>query len=297
MEKKCGYVALAGRPNAGKSTFLNRVLKEKVSIVSDKPQTTRNKILGVYHGENIQIGFLDLPGIHKPKYRMNRMMMRAVNNGLDDADLILHFIDMSVPSGSGDRYVDEFLKQRDVPLILVLNKMDLVNKTKALPKINQLYEDFSPEEVVPVSAKTGENLDQLLEIITRYIPAGEFLFDEDDLTDQPLRFMASEAIRENVLHLTREEVPHAVAVTIETFEETEEDVFISALILVERSSQRRILLGSGGSMISKLSQQSRRALRKLLHKAVELELYVKVQDKWRNDDQLLGELNLPDIQS
>jgi len=281
---KCGFIALAGRPNAGKSTFLNHVLGEKVAIVSNKPQTTRNRILGVYHAPERQIGFLDLPGIHKPKFAMNREMMRAVSAGLGDADLAFHFIDVSVPIGSGDQFVHEYLAKRELPVILVANKIDLVNKAKMIPVLDQLHKRFSPAELFPVSAKTGENLDDLLDVAAKYLPEGELLFPDDTLTNQPLRFMAAELIREQILHKTREELPHAVAVSIGEFRSDEEEGtwFIGATIWVERTSHRRIILGSGGKMISAISSNARRSLRGLLDKPVELDLFVKVQENWRN---------------
>ena len=293
MTKRCGFIALAGRPNAGKSTFLNHVLSEKVSIVSDKPQTTRNRILGVYHGEDLQIGFFDLPGIHKPRFKMNNQMMRSVSNGLDDADLIFHFIDASVPSGSGDRYVHEFLKKRELPVILVVNKMDLVNKSKAILTLTRLHDEFSPNELVPISAETGENVDKLLEVCANYLPEGDFLFEQDELTNQSLRFMACEFIREKLLHFTRDEIPHAVAVTIERFQVNEEQdrYEIDAVIWVEKKTQRKIILGSKGQMIQKIAQSSRRSLKKLLEKPVQLELYVKVEEKWRDKENILADLN------
>lgn len=292
MTKKCGFIALAGRPNAGKSSFLNQVLGEKIAIVSDKPQTTRNRILGVYHEEDVQIGFLDLPGIHKPEFKMNRMMMRAVNQGLDDADAILHFIDLSVSSGSGDRYVAEYLAGRDVPVILVLNKIDLVNKTKMIERIQNLHDQFKPVDMVPISAKTGENIDRLMALVKELVPEGEFRFDEDTVTDQTVRFMSAEIIREKVLHYTREELPHAVAVTIESFEEDEAAATISALLWVERPSQRKILLGAGGAMISKIRTNAKREISKLLQKSVELELYIKVEEKWRDGEKFLTHRDL-----
>lgn len=292
MPKKCGLIALAGRPNAGKSTFLNHVLGEKVSIVSDKPQTTRKKILGVYHADNLQIGFLDLPGIHKPKFRMNRMMMRAVHQGLNDGDVIFHFIDLSVTTGSGDRYVSEALKEKETPLILVLNKIDLVNRNKMIEKVANLYEQFSPVEVVPISSKTGENIESLLEVGASFLPAGKFLFNEDQLTDQTLRFMSAETIREKILHNTKDELPHAVAVTIEEFVEAEEGTYISAILWAERPTQRAILLGAGGQMISKIRLGARRSLTDLLDRPVDLELFVKVENKWRDSQRLLSNTDL-----
>lgn len=290
MTKKCGFIALAGRPNAGKSTFLNKILGEKISIVSDKPQTTRDCILGVYQGEDTQVGFLDLPGIHKPQHAMNRMMMRVVTTGLEDADVIFHFIDVSQTIGSGDRFVREFLKQREVTVILVANKMDLVNKSKVLPILQQLQDEFDPTELVPISALEGDNTERLLELGAKYLPEGDFRFDEDELTDKPIRFIAREFIREKVLHFTKFEIPHAVAVTIQVFEENEDHVHIEATLWCERTSQRGILLGKQGQMISKIRTAAKRSLKRFLGKPIDLELFVKVQENWRNNDKLLGEV-------
>ena len=296
MAKKCGFVALAGRPNAGKSTFLNYVLGEKVSIVSDKPQTTRNRILGVYHGPDLQIGFLDLPGIHKPKFKMNKMMMRSVNQGIADADLVLHFLDMSVPSGPGDRFVTDFLAKRECVVFLVLNKMDLVNKNRAIARITALYEQMKPREVIPISSVSGENIHRLMDLIAKNLPENDFLFGDDMLTDQPLRFMAAEQIREIVLKLTRDELPHATNVTVETFsQDREAGLFqLSATVWIERKSQRRILIGSGGKMVQNITQSARRSLRKLLGAPVQLDLIIKVADGWRSSDKWLEDFKLQD---
>ena len=296
MAKKCGFVALAGRPNAGKSTFLNYVLGEKVSIVSDKPQTTRNRILGVYHGPDLQIGFLDLPGIHKPKFKMNKMMMRSVNQGIADADLVLHFLDMSVPSGPGERFVTDFLAKRECVVFLVLNKMDLVNKNKAIARITALYEQMKPREVIPISSVSGENIPRLMDLIAKNLPENDFLFGDDMLTDQPLRFMAAEQIREIVLRLTRDELPHATNVTVDTFsQDREAGLFqLGATVWIERKSQRRILIGSGGKMVQNITRNARRSLRKLLGAPVQLDLIIKVADGWRSSDKWLEDFKLQD---
>jgi len=290
LPKKCGFIALAGRPNAGKSTFLNFVLGEKVSIVSDKPQTTRNRILGVYHRPDAQIGFIDLPGVHKPKHRMNRLMMKTVGQGLQDADVILHFVDLSQPLGSGDRWTAEFLAKAAAPIILVANKMDLVNRAKALPKLEALHRELQATELVPISAKTGDNVDRLLSVCLSHLSEGEALFEEDALTDQPLRFMAQEFIREKILHYTRDELPHAAAVALEHFQYDEESgaYIIAAVVWVERPSQRRIMLGAQGTMIKKITQGARRSLKQLLEKPVTLELFVKVREKWRDQERDLS---------
>lgn len=290
--KKCGFVALAGRPNAGKSTFLNEILKEKISIVSDKPQTTRSRNLGIYHAENVQIGFLDLPGIHKPKYKMNRMMMRTVNQGLDEADLVLHFIDISAPLGSGDRFVHEFIAQKDVPVIIVLNKFDLVNRAKSIPIIDRFYKELQPKEIVPISSLNGENIDNLMSVISGYLPEGEPIFKDDEITNQPLRFMAQEFIREKLLHQTRDEIPHAIAVTVASWEETDDHCHIEAYIYVEKDTQRRIILGANGQLIKKVRHGARRSLKKLLEKPVDLDLFIRVKEKWRDTDNVSTEMGV-----
>ena len=292
MADRTGFVALAGRPNAGKSTFLNQVLGEKVAIVSDKPQTTRNRILGIYHTEGLQIGFLDLPGIHKPKHTLNQLMMRAVHQGLEDADLILHFIDVTAKPGNGDRFVHQIVTAKDLPVILVANKIDLVNKNKIIPLLDQLMRDFQPKELVPISALKGSNTARLLDLCRTYLHEGERLFGADDLTDQPMRFMAQELIREKILHHTREEIPHAAAVAIEDWTQTEDACLITAVIWVEKSNQRKIILGTNGQMISRIRLGAQRSLRHLVGVPVKLELFVKVQENWRDRQSFLGQLQI-----
>lgn len=287
-----GNIALAGRPNAGKSTFLNAILGEKVSIVSDKPQTTRNRILGIYHTDKAQIGFLDLPGIHKPQHRMNRLMMKSVSQGLADADLIFHFVDATQDIGPGDRFVHKFLAEKKLPIILVVNKVDLVNKSKLIPRLESFFEAFSPAEMVPISAKTSDNIPKLMELAFSHLEEGEPIYNQDMLTDQSMRFMAQEFIREKILHYTREEIPHATAVTIEQYLEEEEGLLIRAIIWADRPNQRKILLGKQGQMISKIRQGARRALKQFLGQPVELELFVKVKEHWRNQDEILKSLDL-----
>lgn len=294
MTRRCGFIALAGRPNAGKSTFMNKALGEKVAIVSDKPQTTRNRILGVYHSGDIQIGFLDLPGIHKPEFDMNRHMMRTVYQGLKDADVVFHFIDLTAPVGKGDEFAHEAISRVGVPVILVANKADLVNKQKMIPLLDKLQQRFEPAALVPISAKAGDNVDHLIETAEPYLPESEFLFSDDDLTDQPLRFMVQEFIRERILDLTRDEIPHAVAVTLDSYEWDEEEQvqFIAARIWVERASQRRIILGRGGALIKRIRLSAQRALRDLVGQRVAMELYVTVEKNWRNEAKSLRDLNL-----
>lgn len=238
----------------------------------------------------MQVGFLDLPGIHKPQHKMNRRMMRSVNLGLEDADVIFHFLDVTSPVGKGDLFVRDLLKEKALPIILVVNKMDLVNKSKALPILDKMYQEFEPLEMVPISAHKGENIERLMEIAATYLPEGEMLFDEETLTDQPVRFMAAELIREKILHYTREELPHVAAVQMESFQhdEVEKSYQLSAVVWVEKPTQRKIILGNQGSMISKITTGARRSLKELLQAPVSLELWVKVKERWRENEKLIG---------
>lgn len=294
MSLKTGNIALAGRPNAGKSTFLNAVLGQKVSIVSDKAQTTRNRILGIYHGQNLQIGFIDLPGIHKPQHRMNRLMMRAVGQGLHDADLILHFIDGTQKIGPGDRFVADFLKQTELPVIVIVNKIDLINKAKLISLLQTIHDQLGPQEMIPISAKEQDNLEKVLKVASQFLhdEEGEARFDQEMVTDQTLRFMAQEFIREKILHYTDQEIPHATAVTITELQENEDAVLMAATIWAERANQRKILLGKQGQMIRKIRHGARRGLKQLFEKPVTLELHVKVKEDWRNQDQVLKNLDI-----
>jgi GTP-binding protein Era len=288
-----GRVALLGRPNAGKSTLLNRMVGQKISIVSDKPQTTRNRILGLtLHGDT-QIAFLDLPGVHKPAHKLNNRMMGKVHQGLDEAQLILHLVDATTPAGKGDHFVAEMIAQHARPVILVLNKIDLINRNRLIGLLDQWNQAFHPAEIIPISSTTGENVDALLNLVSAQLPEGPWAFAEDDLTDQPLRFIAQELIREKILHFTREELPHASAVTIGRFEEGEADQpwVIEATLWVERANQRMILLGAQGAMISKIRSAAKRSLKQLLGKAGELELMVRVSEHWRQDRTFLQGLD------
>lgn len=288
-----GRVALLGRPNAGKSTLLNRMVGQKISIVSDKPQTTRTRILGLTLHGDAQIAFLDLPGVHKPAHKLNNRMMGKVHQGLDEAQLILHLVDASTPAGKGDRFVAEMIAQHSRPVILVLNKIDLVNRNRLIGLLDQWNQAFHPAEIIPISSTTGENVEALLNLVSAHLPEAPWAFAEDDLTDQPLRFIAQELIREKILHFTREELPHASAVTISRFEEgdAEQPWVIEATLWVERPNQRMILLGAQGAMISKIRSAAKRSLKQLLGKPGELELMVRVSEHWRQDRNFLQGLD------
>lgn len=290
--KKFGLVALAGRPNAGKSTFLNRVVGEKIAIVSDRPQTTRNRILGITMQGETQIGFLDLPGIHKPAHKLNSRMMGMVHQGVEEADVVIHFADATQPIGKGDRFVAELLKEKNIPVILALNKIDLINKNRMIGILDAWFQAFQPQELVPISCLEGTNIDRLMELLSSMLPEQPWRFGEDELTDQSIRFIAQELIREKIVRYTDEEVPHATAVTITQFNEgnEEEPWFIEATIWVEKKTQRMILLGANGSMISKIRTGAKRNLKQFLGRAGELELLVKVREHWREDKAFLESL-------
>lgn len=295
-----GFISVIGRPNVGKSTLVNQILQEKIAIISDKPQTTRNRILGVKNLPHAQIVLLDTPGIHKPKYKLNHRMVNIALGSLEEVDLIFLMIEatdavagrgMEPAIGSGDQYILERLKELDTPVFLVLNKMDLIKKEKTIPLVDAFSRRFSFAEVFPVSALTGENVDRLIKVAADGLPEGEPFFPADVVTDQPMRFIATETIREKILRHTREEIPYSVAVLIEEYqEEAKKPIHIRAVILVERDSQKGILIGKKGAMLKTVGSEARIELEALLGTKVFLELWVKVHKDWRQDENVLKEL-------
>lgn len=292
---KAGLVALVGRPNAGKSTLLNRFVGQKVAIVSDKPQTTRHRILGVRNTPGGQLVFIDTPGIHKPQHRMNRRMVDDAIRSLRDADAAVLIVDATAPPGSGDRYVVEAVRQAGVPTVLALNKIDLVHKPKLLP-LMQLYGRAAEfKAIVPISAQTGEGEKALESELLSALPEGEPLYPEEFLTDQTERTLAAELVREKVLHHMRDELPFTTAVVIDSFEEPKAPgapTRIFASILVDQDSQKPIVVGHGGSMIKRIGTEARVDLEAMLDGPVYLDLHVKVREDWRDDERLLDELGL-----
>jgi GTP-binding protein Era len=295
-----GTVALVGRPNAGKSTLLNRILGQKVSIVSAKPQTTRNRIVGILNDERGQIAFLDTPGIHKPLHRLNVRMMDHVRSALSEADAIALIVDATEPFGKGDQYVIDMLRQEkeqnpDAKRVVILNKIDLLKKHKLLPLMEQ-YNGFGIfDEIVPISASKGEGVGELADMLFRNIPEGEPRYPTEDYTTQPERFLAAELVREKVLHHTSDELPYTTAVNVERFEEDEETGMISiwATIYVERPSQKGIVVGKQGAMIKRIGTEARQELEAILGAKVFLDLHVAVHEGWREDERFLGELEWP----
>lgn len=284
MSFRSGYATLLGRPNTGKSTLLNALVGEKVAIVSPRPQTTRTRIQGVLHREDGQVVFLDTPGVHHPRTRMNQEMMRAVRDALEGIDLLLVLVDSSRPTNEEDNMTVEIARKFPGPSFLVLNKIDVIQKQALLRLIDRFRQLHDFREFIPVSALRGENLDLLERKIVEYLPEGPALFPEDTYTDQPLRFLAAEIIREKILHETREEVPYATTVVVEQFEEPQGEnglARIRAVILVEREGQKGILIGAKGQRLKKVGQEAREELEALMGCRVFLELFVKAQPDWR----------------
>ncbi|ELK45486.1 GTPase Era [Halobacillus sp. ACCC02827] len=281
---KSGFITIVGRPNVGKSTFMNRVIGEKIAIMSDKPQTTRNKIQGVYTDKEAQMIFIDTPGIHKPKHRLGDYMVNVAENTLNEVDAVLFMINAEEGYGRGDQFIIDRLQRVDQPVFLIINKIDKVHPDELLPLIEQYKGMFDFEEIIPISALEGNNVNHLVSVLKNHLPEGPQFYPEDQITDHPERFVISEFIREKVLHLTREEVPHSIAVVIEGIEKRKNSnaVYIQAAIIVERKSQKGIIIGKQGSMLKEVGKRARKDIEALLGSKVFLELWVKVQKDWRN---------------
>jgi GTP-binding protein Era len=302
---RSGYVALVGRPNAGKSTLLNRLVGEKIAAVSNKPQTTRHRIQGIVTREDGQIVFMDTPGVHKPGHLLNRRMMAAVHDAILSVDVIVLMRDASVSTGNGDKFVLELIKKdrrRDEgdeavaarPVILVLNKIDKIHeKHQLLPLIDWYRKEYDFSEIIPVSALKGDAIDDLLGSIVEHLPEGEPIFDPDELTDQPLKVIVAEMVREKILSATGEEIPYVTAVVTEKFDESDPEITeIYCAIYVERSSQKPIIIGKGGSRVREIGTAARQDIERLLEKKVFLKLFVKVVEDWRNRGGELDEMGI-----
>ncbi|HCW9495868.1 TPA: GTPase Era [Staphylococcus aureus] len=282
-EHKSGFVSIIGRPNVGKSTFVNRVIGHKIAIMSDKAQTTRNKIQGVMTRDDAQIIFIDTPGIHKPKHKLGDYMMKVAKNTLSEIDAIMFMVNANEEIGRGDEYIIEMLKNVKTQVFLVLNKIDLVHPDELMPKIEeyQSYMDFT--EIVPISALEGLNVDHFIDVLKTYLPEGPKYYPDDQISDHPEQFVVGEIIREKILHLTSEEIPHAIGVNVDRMvKESEDRVHIEATIYVERDSQKGIVIGKGGKKLKEVGKRARRDIEMLLGSKVYLELWVKVQRDWRN---------------
>lgn len=287
---KSGFITIIGRPNVGKSTFLNHVIGQKIAIMSDKAQTTRNTIQGVLTMDDAQLVFIDTPGIHKPKHRLGDFMVKVATNTLNEVDLILYMINATEEFGRGEQFILEKLKNVNTNVFLVINKIDLIHPDKLIEIIAQYKDKYNFAEIIPISALQGNNVERLLEVIKEYMPEGPQYYPSDQVTDHPERFIIAELIREKVLHLTREEVPHSVAVIIEKIDKRDNGTLhIMAAIIVERNSQKGIVIGKQGKMLKEIGKRARIDIENLLGSKVFLELWVKVQKDWRDKANLLRE--------
>lgn len=287
-EHKSGFVAIIGRPNVGKSTLLNRIVRQKIAIMSDKAQTTRNKIQGIYTTPEAQIVFIDTPGIHKPKHRLGDYMVETAYSALKEVDAVLFLVSADQTRGRGDDFIMERLKSSQAPIYLVVNKIDTIHPDELLPLIEDYSNQMDFKEVVPISATEGNNVEHLLDMLVSRLPEGPQYYPEDQVTDHPEYFIVSELIREKVLLLTREEVPHSVAVTVESMKKDEyEKIHVQATIIVERDSQKGIIIGKGGKMLKDVGIKARKDIENLLGNKVYLELWVKVQKNWRDKQTFL----------
>ena len=286
-----GFIALVGRPNVGKSTLMNAVLGEKISIVSRHAQTTRNKITGVWNGENCQAVFLDTPGMHKPRSKLGEAIRQATMDALSEVDIIVFISSCVDPMGAGDRYILSLLKDKKVPVILVLNKIDLITREELMKKVVQYSKMYDFSDIVPVSAQQAENLDTFLSVVQKYLPEGPKYFPDDMVTDQPERNIVQEIVREKLITRTRDEIPHAIGVFTEEFSERENGkVYIRCTIYVERESQKRIVIGKNGSVLKEAGKEAREEIQRLIGAPVFLDLWVKVSHDWKNKDYILREL-------
>lgn len=288
---KSGFVAIVGRPNVGKSTLMNQVIGQKIAIMSDKPQTTRNKIHGVYTTDEAQIVFLDTPGIHKPNSKLGNYMVKSAQSALEEVEAVLFLIDVSEELGGGDRFIIELLKKINTPVILVMNKIDKVHPEDLLPIMERYSKLHAFAEIVPVSAIHGNNVQTLLDQLTKYLPEGPMYYPADQVTDHPEQFVCAELIREKILQLTREEIPHSIAVEIESMGAGDNGIVnIGAVIYVERQSQKGIVIGKNGAMLKQVGKLAREDMERLLGSKIFLELWVKVKEDWRNRESVLKSL-------
>ncbi len=288
-----GFVTITGRTNVGKSTLFNRLVGEKIAIVTDVPQTTRQRIIGVRTGADHQIAFVDAPGFHKPNYAMNRAMVEKAMAALETVDLVILMIAADEPVGGGDTMVANIIRERSIPALCAINKIDKVRKERTLPLIERATSEWNMKEAIPISALTGENCDRLFNVILRYLPEGEMLFPKDYLTDQTERNIVSEIIREKVFLKTRQEIPHATAIDIARYEEKGEKlILVEASIFVEKESQKGIIIGRKGQMLKNIGISAREEIERFLEKSVYLELTVKVRRKWRDDEAMLRKIGL-----
>ena len=290
---KCGFVSLVGRPNVGKSSLLNTILGMKLAITSDVSGTTRNVIQGIYNDEESQIIFVDTPGIHKPSNKLGNLMNKKAYNNTEGVDVILFLVDISKGFGKGDQFILDKIKDKDIPIFLLLNKIDLVkDKTKLLEEIAKIKELHDFKEIIPISAKKNDNIDLLIDCIKKELEESERIFSEEDLTNVTTRFIMAEFVREKVLELTHDEIPHTVTCYVENYEEDEKIVHIQVLIVVDRDNIKKIIIGKQGSMLKEIGTRARKDMEAFLGKKVFLETYVKTLKNWRDEEKYFLELGL-----
>lgn len=295
MSYKSGFISIIGRPNAGKSTLLNAILQEKIAITSPKAQTTRNNISGILTTEDVQYIFVDTPGIHKPKHELGKTLNKNAYSALAEADVLYWINDITQPYGSGDEFLLEKIKASKLPCFLILNKIDLLSKEQWMKKLIEWQSRFDFTEIFPISALAYENIETLLMVTKKYLPEGPKYYPDDMISDHGEQFQISELIREKVLYKTQEEVPHSVAVVIEKKEEFASSIDISAMIVVERASQKGILIGKQGAMIKAIRLSAQKELKAMLHKKVNLELFVRVENNWRNRTNKLQQFGYSEL--
>lgn len=288
---KSGFVTLIGRPNAGKSTLMNRMIGQKIAITSNKPQTTRNRIQTVHTDERGQIVFVDTPGIHKAKNKLGEYMVGAAEKTIGEVDVVCWLVEPTTYIGAGEQHIIERLKKVKAPIILVINKVDTIKKEEILPVIDCYRKELDFQEIIPVSARSGANVDELIDTIYKYLPYGPMFYDEDTITDQPMRQIVAELIREKALHALNEEIPHGIAVVIDSMKERKSQkgiiTDIQATIICERDSHKGIIIGKGGEMLKKIGANARYEIEKQLDTKVNLQLWVKVKKEWRDSDVLI----------
>ena len=287
---KSGFIGLVGRPNVGKSTLLNAIMKKKVAITSDKPQTTRNLIQGIYNDEDSQMVFVDTPGIHKPKHKLGKLLNKQTYLTFNDVDILLFLVDITEKLGKGDMFVIDMLKNVDVPVILVINKIDKLPRQEILKKIEEYKDLYNFDEIIPISAYKNDNVDRLISVLKSKLTDNIKYYDDETWTNVSTRFLISELIREKILELTDEEVPHSVSVIVEQIEYNNNAANISATIVVDRENLKKILVGKNGSMIKEIGIRSRKDIEVLLGRTIYLDLFVKVITKWRDREKFLNEI-------
>ena len=291
---RSGTVSIVGRPNVGKSTLLNKILEKKIAITSDKAGTTRNLILGVYNDDDSQIVFVDTPGIHKPEHKLGNVLNKKAYLMTSDVDLVLFVVDISKGFGKGDNFILEKLKQEEAKVILILNKVDNIKKDDLIKKIDELKESYNYEEIIPTSAIKGININDLINTIKKYLPNDFKYYEDDYVTNQPKSLIITERVREKVLRLTEDEIPHTVTCVLETYEEKKDLLKLGVLIVIDRENIKKIIIGKNGSMLKKIGSEARIDLEEYFGKKVYLSLYVKVIKNWRDREGLIKELGLQD---